>query len=196
LGAPVELMSKPFAPPTTGRLLMSVHLKTPEKNRKPAVELVIRGKLQGKPFSRVGFLGPNVEGQGIHDKWWRFDFPIEDLPLEGLSDMQVGLRLVGRGEIWVDDVVLRHLEFDGKELLRLSLMIDAGNAKLDQNQFSDCIHLLEGYWPRYLEQNVPLPPNMARRPAPKPESERKPKKEEARTGLLDRMRGLVPRKLW
>ena len=51
--------------------------------------------------------------------------------------------------------------------------------------------LLDGYWPSFLEENVSLHPE-AMAAAPKPQR-REPPKETPRTGLLDRLKGIVPR---
>ena len=76
-------------------------------------------------------------------------------------------------------------------------MISSAQMKLQANQISDCIHVLEGYWPRFLKTNAPLRGGIARRTPPKAESSGKPKeKPAASTSLLDRMRGLMPRKFW
>ncbi|NLE37636.1 MAG: family 10 glycosylhydrolase [Pirellulaceae bacterium] len=200
-GSTVSLMSEPFTPPTTGRLSLFVHLRVPDETHQPSVELVVEGQWNGEPLSpRVGVLGRRLDGyptEAIPRQWKQFFFPIENLPLDGLANLQVGLRLIGPGEVWIDDVELRHLEFQSEELLRLSRIISSADMKLQTNQYSDCIQLLEGYWPRFLAQNVPLPVGVARRPAPTHEPEPSPpEKPAATTGVLDRMRDLVPRKLW
>ncbi|HBO44603.1 MAG TPA: hypothetical protein DD670_11850 [Planctomycetaceae bacterium] len=199
-GSTVAIMSAPFAPPTTGRLSLFVHLRVPDEKQQPSVELVVEGQWNGEPLSRVGVLGRRLDGyptEAIPQQWKQFYFPVENLPLDGLTNLQVGFRLIGSGEVWIDDIELRHLEFESEELLRLSRIISSADMKLQTNQWSDCIQLLEGYWPRFLAQNVPLPVGVARVPPPQPEPERQPaEKPAATTGLLDRMRDLVPRKLW
>ena len=67
--------------------------------------------------------------------------------------------------------------------------------KLQKNQVGDCIRLLEGYWPRFLEDNVPVSA-VASRPAPEPARPRKSADADASPGLMDRMRAMVPKKLW
>ncbi|MBN1590967.1 MAG: family 10 glycosylhydrolase [Pirellulales bacterium] len=197
--ANAALMSEPFSPPSTGRLSMSVWLRVPDQRDQPSLELVFQGRLHGEPFSRIGVLGRAVDGPSLNpidENWKEYLFDRVPLPLEGLSDLQVGLRLVGPGEVWVDDVVLKHLEFSPDECRQLSRVISLAEMKLQTNQVGDCMRLLEGFWPRFLERNVPLPTNVARRAPPAKSPEKPPEKPAVSTTLLDRVRGLVPRKLW
>ena len=179
---------------------MFVWLRVPDEQKQPSVELVLEGRMHGEPFSRAGILGRAVDeypAKSIGEDWRSFVLPVGNLPLEGLSELQVGFRLVGPGEVWIDDVELGHLEFDADELREFSRMLSSAQMKLQANQISDCIHVLEGYWLRFLMTNVRLRSGVARRTPPKAESSRKAdEKPAASTGFLDRMRRLVPRKLW
>lgn len=199
-GPDVALLSKPFSPPATGRLSMFVWLRAPDQQKQPSVELVFEGRLDGEPFSRTGLLGRGVDGQTakpLPADWRLYVFPVNDLPLDGLTDLQVGVRLLGAGEIWVDDVELRHLEFTPDELRQLSRMLSSAETKLDSREISDCLRLLEGYWPCFLERNVRLRASVARHAPPKSETSPSPApKKPASTGFLDRMRKLAPKKLW
>jgi hypothetical protein len=58
---------------------------------------------------------------------------------------------------------------------------------------------LEGYWPRFLDENVPLPASvqsaseLAKQPPAKKAPEEKPSAESSdRTGFLDRVKGIIP----
>ena len=46
----------------------------------------------------------------------QYIFQVDDLPLEGLSLLHVRFDLMGQGEVWVDDVQLFDLAFNGAEL--------------------------------------------------------------------------------
>ena len=66
--------------------------------------------------------------------------------------------------------------------------------KLQNGQIGDCLRLLEGYWPRFLEENVPLPPGATvLEPPPKPREAEEPPPE--RSGWLNRVKDLVPESL-
>ncbi len=78
-------------------------------------------------------------------------------------------------------------------------MVTLIHVRLQNGQVGDCLRLLEGYWPRFLEQNVPLRPEAMvadKLPAtPKPPADTSDESPPPRTGLLNRMRGLLPKSL-
>ena len=86
---------------------------------------------------------------------------------------------MGPGEVWVDDVQVFSLAFNSAEMVELSKMITLADVKLQNGQIGDCLHLLEGYWPRFLEENVPLPAE-AEMPERRPRS-RSPRQNNSRT---------------
>ena len=86
----------------------------------------------------------------------QFIFQVDDLPLEGLSQLHVRFDLMGQGEVWVDDVQLFDLAFNERELRALYKLITLADVTLQNGQVGDCMRLLDGYWPRFLVQHVPL----------------------------------------
>ena len=101
---------------------------------------------------------------------------------------------MGPGEVWVDDVQVFCLAFSRAEMVELSKIITLADVKLQNGQIGDCLRLLEGYWPRFLEENVPLPPGAdfpktAAKPPPAPEQ------PPQRSGLLERVKDLLPESL-
>jgi hypothetical protein len=106
---------------------------------------------------------------------------------------------MGPGEVWVDDVQIFGLAFSRPELVELSKLITLADVKLQNGQIGDCLHLLEGYWPRFLEENVALQPGMLPGGPPAdglatkpPAAEEKPPE---RSGLLNRMKDMLPESL-
>jgi len=199
-GAGVALVSKPFEAPTTGRLTLYAWLRVPEANRQPPVELVLTGRRNGRELPpRTAVLGRSLPGHSVPPigaAWGQFYFPVHDLPLDGLDELRVAIRLAGPGEVWIDDVQLDHLDFKENELKQLSQIFSTAHMKLRTHQVGDCIRLLEGYWPRFLEDHVPLETAVAARPktdAARPQQSEPPPES---PGLLDRMKGIVPRKVW
>ena len=65
---------------------------------------------------------------------------------------------MGPGEVWVHDVQLFDLAFNESELRALYKLLTLADLNLQNGQVGDCMKLLNGYWPRFLMQNVPLPP--------------------------------------
>jgi hypothetical protein len=124
------------------------------------------------------------------------------LPLTGLTALQVRFDLLGPGEVWIDDVELSDRRFSENEVKELSKLVTLIHVTLLNGQVGECLRLLDGYWPRFLEENVPLPSAemMAERQTPSEPGAAKPAAEPPaepppRTGFWNRMRGLLPKPL-
>lgn len=193
------LVSRPFASPGTGRLSMAVWLRVDDVSRQPPLRLALEGKLQGRDYYRFAPVGlapgagkPSVP---LTSEWAQYVFQVDDLPLEGLTSLRVRFDLMGPGEVWIDDVQVFGLAFSKPELIELSKLITLADVKLQNGQVGDCLRLLEGYWPRFLEENVALPAGAVQVEAaatkPRPAEEQPPE----RSGFLNRMKDLVPESL-
>lgn len=190
------LASRWFAAPSTGRLAVSVWLRVADAARQPPLRLAMEGKLQGRDYyhcAPVGLpAGPGQPSVPLLPKWGQYIFHVDDLPLEGRAQLRVRFDLMGPGEVWLDDVQVYSLAFSRSEMVELSKLIALADVKLQQREIGDCLRLLEGYWPRFLAENVPLPAGpppsetmaaKAREPEPKPPE---------RHGWLNRVKDLIP----
>ncbi|MGA2621526.1 MAG: family 10 glycosylhydrolase [Thermoguttaceae bacterium] len=192
------LVSRPFDPPTTGRISMSAWVRLADPQRQPVLRLAIEGKMSGRDYYRFAAIGrPTAAGQPafpIGARWGQFIFQVDDLPLEGLSPLRVRFDLMGPGEVWIDDVQLFDLAFSETEVRALCKLITLAGVDLQNGQVGDCLRLLEGYWPRLLTESVPapaVPPALAARP----EDNRPPPAPPQPVGWLDRIKGLLPDRL-
>jgi hypothetical protein len=191
------LVSRPFAPPRTGRLAISVWLKVADAARQPTLRLAVEGTLAGRAYYRYAVVGqPPISGQRgspIETSWQRFIVPFNDLPPDGMTQLRVRLDLMGAGRVWADDVQLFDLAFNESELRALYKLLTLADFALQNGEAGESLKLLRGYWPRFLEENVPLPPPapvLAAQPAAEPpESETT---APASTGWLDRVKGILP----
>jgi hypothetical protein len=191
------LISNPIAAPTTGRLSIYVWLRVDSPERQPPFRLAVEGV--GRDYYRYAQVGQPADGgstaAALGEKWEQFIFPIDDLPLTGLSSLRVRFDLMGPGEVYVDDVQLYSLAFSNPEIVELSKLITLADVKLQYAQLGDCVRLLEGYWPRFLDENVPLAAMTATDRLPKKPAEEHPTEPTERTGLMDRVKGLIPESL-
>ena len=157
---------------------MSVWLRVADAARQPNLRLAVEGKptmstwCPGRDYYRYAVIGqppgPGQEGKPIATTWSQYIVQFDDLPLDGLSQMRVRLDLMGAGEVWADDVQLFDLAFNESELRALYKLLTLADLNLQNGQVGDCMKLLNGYWPRFLMQNVPLPqavPALAAKPA-------------------------------
>jgi hypothetical protein len=204
-GPVASLVSRPFSTPRTGRLSIFAWLRVPDASRQPMFRLALTGKQGERSFTRIAIVGNSGNGnsgdggsavQPIKTEWAPYVFPVDDLPLDGLSQLQVRFDLIGPGEVWVDDVQLYHLDFLSEEHLVLAKLITLAHVTLENGRLGDCIHLLEGYWPRFLEANVPLSPSLAHKPSSAGSSREQAAEAHRSTGLLEKMKGLMPKKFW
>jgi hypothetical protein len=193
------LVSRPLPTPLTGRLSMAVWLRVADASKQPPLRLAIEGKLQGRDYYRFAPIGqaagPGQPSVPIASQWAQYVFQVDDLPLVGLTGLRVRFDLMGPGEVWVDDVQLFDLVFSKPELFEISKLITLADVKLQNNQIGDCLRLLGGYWPQFLETNVTLPAGATppetiatkpRRPEPPPAE---------RNGWINRMKDMVPESL-
>jgi hypothetical protein len=82
---------------------------------------------------------------------------VTNLPLEGLTELSVGFDLMGEGEVWIDDVQLYDLWFEDAEQQELLKAVANADFQLTAGQIGDCHRFVDGYWPRFLQDHVPLP---------------------------------------
>ncbi|MCO6454412.1 MAG: hypothetical protein J5I93_03770 [Pirellulaceae bacterium] len=188
--------SEPIAVPETGRLRVSVWLRTSDQQRQPPLRLAVEGRLGGETYYRFANVGAENPQAQVRERWAEYQFVVDNLPLTGLSDLRVGFDLMGPGEVWIDEVRLFDLWFDKTERDELLKNVALADLQLDEGQLRDCQKFLDSYWARYLSYHVPLPePAVAARPAvtPVPDAAPPPADSDTAPSLLDRFRQLVPR---
>jgi hypothetical protein len=203
MGGKACLVSRTFSAPATGRLAILVWLRVANASQQPPLMMALEANLHGREFDRYASIGlssnPDQPAKPIMPEWTPFVLQIDDLPLEGLSALRVRFDLMGPGEVWIDDVQVYDLVFSEPELRELGKMIYLTGALLQKGQIGDCLNQLEGYWPRFLEEYVPLqvtpaprgstPDSLANKPRPPEE------KPPERTGLMNRIKDMVPESL-
>jgi hypothetical protein len=186
--AAATLHSTPLRVPRTGRLAVSVRLRMTDPAQQPPLRIALEGRLHGQPYYRYAPVGQDGGAVRVESQWAQYIFPVNDLPTEGLSDLRVRFDLLGRGEVWIDDVQVYDLLFRRHELLELGKIITLARGKLDQGQVGDCLRLLDGYWPHFLTAHVPRGTPEDAAPAEGPPAER----TATPSGIIDRLRGRVP----
>lgn len=185
--------------PVTGRIALWVWLKVPDAKVQPKIRLAIEGRLDGQPYYRRANVGAADDGrsnQPLQENWSPFLFPVEDLPPVGLTELQVGIDLVGEGEVWIDDVQVFDLWFQENERDALLKNIALADFQLQSGKFADCHRFVEGYWPQFLKRNVPLDAprvaSLVERPQLKPPAA-PPVEPAPSNGSLDQVRRWMPR---
>ncbi len=187
------LVSRSFSAPPTGRFSMLVWLRIADPQRQPPLRLAVEWEKNGRQY-RYASLGASVDDPQtvpLTTDWTPYVFQVYDLPLEGTVPMRVRFDLMGPGEVWIDDVQVSGLAFSREELIELSKLLTVANAKLERGQLGDCIRLLEGYWPRFLDTYVGNEPESLTHQTPFPS----PLEAERSSNVLDRLKTFLPRPL-
>lgn len=189
-GPVATLRSKPLPVPKSGRLIVSVWLLVSDPKNTSEVRIRVESPDGGQKYFEYAQIGaPGTEAFQPGWKW--YVFPVENLYDQNLDQVRVRFDLMGPGVVWIDDVQLR--KFQDVERMELSKLFFSARRLLSEGKYGSCLNLLESYWPRYLQQNVPAPEEsapIARSAGAK--SRNKPEPREA-PGVLDRMKGYVPR---
>jgi hypothetical protein len=153
--------SNPFQTPKTGRLSVWIWLKIENENAQPPLQLAIEGRLDGEAYYRPARVGES-DGLGgpmppsLSRDWAPYLVRIDHLPTSGLTDLRVAVDLMGKGEVWVDDVQVFDLWFDKTERSELLKTIALASLKLGKGDVTYCERVLAGFWPQFLRTHVPL----------------------------------------
>ncbi|MBX7165455.1 MAG: family 10 glycosylhydrolase [Pirellulales bacterium] len=192
-----RLISDVLPAPETGRLSVSVWLRVDDASRQPPLRLALEGQLNSRDYYRYAPLGAGTQVSKLGTTWAQFLFQINDLPLVGLSDLRLRFDLLGPGAVSIDKVELYDLWLTDAERVELSKLITTAQLRLEAEQYSDCLRLVEGYWPRLLQSRVSLnhPETVqAAEPAPLPREASRPSPPAAPT-WRERIYNLLPRPL-
>lgn len=196
--AGLRLTSPAIERPTSGRLSVSVWLRVEDPRQQPTMRLALVGKYRGQEYFRYAELGPRSNVARLSDSWSQFLFPVTDLPLEGLTDLRVQFEIINAGKVWIDHVELFDLWFTDSERVELLKLVTTAGLRLENQQYADCLQLLEGYWPRFLDEHITLPEGTTVQALPAPQrNPREARRTEptAPKGFRDRVYDLLPESL-
>jgi hypothetical protein len=188
-----SVQSNLFHTPASGRLALSVWIRTEELERQPVLRLALEGPSDVQSYYRFAQVGgQGAEAVPMKQEWTQYLFPIEDLPLEGLPQMRVRFDMMGPGTVWIDAIELYHLKFSKNERIELSKILATARGALREGEVTDCLKLLDGYWPQFLAEHVPAvdPTLRAARAKPTPLPPPDPPPE---PGTLERLKDYVPK---
>ena len=158
--------SAAFQPPPSGRLFVWVYLRVDDATQQPPLRLSLEARHHGKTYYRWSPVGRHSPGIKLQENWAEYILPVDNLPPDGLTNMSIGFDLMGKGEVWIDDVRCYDLSFMFSERNELSKMIANCSFHLREGRVSDCARVLDSYWPRFLREHVAIPPAaVAQRPA-------------------------------
>jgi hypothetical protein len=162
--------SENFPLPATGRISVLAWIRTADANRQPPLRIsvdLLSGGRSVKYFYHP--LGANFEEPGqpakeldpvkkLTQTWPQnpFLFHIDNLPVEGPTEVAIGFDLIGEGEVWIDDVQVYDLFFEEGEQEELERRSATAHHQLIIGNLAECQQYLDSYWPRFLLEFVPV----------------------------------------
>lgn len=202
-GAAAILQSNSFPTPPTGQLAMTLFVRGENVGPNTALQLVFETQRGERLYRRLATIGGSRGGsRNLNSQWQYYAFGVNDLPLDTEGRMMVKFELVGPGEVWIDDVQLYDLLFplsfyenSRDERLELVKMRDAAQRYFESGRLSDCVRLLENYWPRFvMAYTPPVQPAIVNQPPPagQDETTQTEKPEEESPSIGERLKGYVP----
>lgn len=158
--APLWVRSNVFDATDTGRISISVWLKTEDPVNQPPLRLALEGQSNGTSYYRfgsVGSLSADTNTNQIEARWKRFAVHFDDLPVEGLSNVRIGFDLMGPGKVNIDNVQVFDRWFDENDAKAITQMLaSTGPLLANPATFDSCRRVLTGYWPSFLDQFIEL----------------------------------------
>lgn len=166
-GQNAAVESDPFRMPATGQLAMTVFARGENLAPQTNLSLVFEVEQNGLTYRRTA-KAPirNAAAPGVNQTWGRpFAIMVNDLPLQSDGKMRIVFELSGPGEVWLDNVQLSDVLFSLKyynnsqdEILQLLQQTHNAQSALEREQFSECLDLIDGYWPRFVRTYRPAAP--------------------------------------
>ncbi len=152
--------SDPFPTPKTGRIFIWMWLRIANPRQQPPLQLAVEGRrANGQPYYRPALVGANHAGARIPPpllgtKWAPYLVRVDDLPTSGLTDLRVAVDLMGKGEVWVDDIQVFDLWFDETEIDQLITRSGLANWQLGKGEVIKCERFVRSYWAEFLRRHV------------------------------------------
>lgn len=138
----------------TGRLSVLVSMKSIEGKPVPRVRLSIDGKSSGGEYYRFGTFSAaaeTAEPARIENQWKVFAVHFDDVPTD-LSQMRIGLDVMGKGAVVIDNVRVYDRWFDAVDREELTKLVSLAAHELSAGEFLKAHRLMESYWLEFIQQ--------------------------------------------
>ncbi|MCH2181997.1 MAG: hypothetical protein MK108_08335 [Mariniblastus sp.] len=196
-GENVWIRSNEFDSPETGRLSISVWLRSDQTEEQPPLRLSVESTSRDAAYYRfgsVGKLAPDNQVNQIGTEWKRFAVHFDDLPTHEQSRLRIGFDLMGEGEVWIDRVEVYDRWFDENDVMAVTqLLASVGPLLSKPESLARCRNVLGGYWPRFLDFSFAGQEPDSRAPE-FDDTAKVAEDEESANGIKQRLRRLNPPK--
>ena len=198
---PIVVESEAFPIPPTGQLAMTVFVRSQNLGPNTELRLVFEADCDGQIYRRPASV--QAKDMRVDGQWGPpFAILVPDLPLQSRGQMRVAFELSGPGEVWLDNAKLYDLLFPLKfyanaqrEVFELLQQIHAAKSAFDARQTTDCLRILDGYWPRFiLAYRPPVQAQIVEKAAPKTQTSPPQSNEgqESAPGISEHIKRFVP----
>lgn len=194
-GPVVWARSQPFPAPPSGRLAVEVWLRGHQRET-PPLRLAVEGRLGDEPYYRYAEIAERRASLKL-DEWSPVALHIDDLPSDELKYLQVRFDMMGKGQVWLDDVSVFGLSFTRNEHHELSRIVALADLQLREERLIECARTLSRFWPTFLLREQSSQPQLAVRGDPSKQEE--PVRNAAGESKVDpasamgRIRQVIPR---
>lgn len=191
-GPATSITTLSFPVPGTGQIAVTAQVKVVELSDDAQLKLIVEDSGRHTP---VALSAAQLKEHSAAKEWSKYQFGVEDLPLDSTSEMRIRIELTGSGEVWIDDLKLHELVYpldiyrdeSNQKVLALVQHVKSARKALEAQQYAECLSVLDSYWSRFVLEHLPeiqTPEADAIAPA-----EPKPKEPEATPRLSDRVKG-------
>ncbi len=156
-GEVLWIRSQPLAVPETGRLSISVWLRTEQPEQPPPLRIAVESDADQSRhyyrFGTVGGLAPQDAASQIESQWKQFVVHFDDLPLQGIDRVRIGFDLMGAGQVDFDRIEVFDRWLDSNDTKALAQLLATSAACLESSQtYEQSRRLLESYWPQFVDR--------------------------------------------
>ncbi len=195
-GEPITVASKPFPIPETGQLVVQFAVRPIDLDDAARVVIAF-DSVNGAYHSATSIAAEGLRSDAQRNEWPAYVFGVDDLPIGG-GEMQISLQCVGSASVDIDDLRSYSLFFPMESFpetkwqrLALVRMVQSAEVALDEGRYTECLQILDGYWPSFVTAYTPrLPDPVASAPTEAKQSETSP--EVSTPTLGERLRGWTP----
>lgn len=148
--------SNPFDQSETGRLSVSVWMKTENEQNQPPLRISVECNDAGSEYYRFAELGSLVVDKRLNQLtsgWKRYAVHFDDLPQDSSGSVRIGFDMMGPGKVWIDEVQIYDRWLDEKDLKAMTqIFASVGPMMRQQENFDQVRRFLNGYWPLFLRE--------------------------------------------
>lgn len=191
-GPPVWIRSEEFAAPGTGRLSVSVMLRTRNPEQQPPLRISVQGSDGEQLYYRFGSVG-QADGvsEPIGSGWREFAVHFDDLPPGEDLPVRIGFDLMGSGEVQIDHVQVFDRWLDKQDSTAITQRLQIAGFELSGGGNLDkCRRILEDYWSCFLEEYFPA--EGAGKPQAEQNSQARAPGEAGPSGRTSGLQNLIP----